>query len=81
MPTPSYITTGLRTNQQESSIESLPVTGTIPGWLQGTLLRNGPGMVELDKPVRHWFDGLAMLHRFAIHNGQVSYLSRYLDCN
>ena len=53
----------------------------VPDWLEGTLLRNGPGMVVMDKPVRHWFDGLAMLHRFAIRDGKVSYLSRYLECN
>ena len=29
--------------------------------------------------MRHWFDGLAMLHRFTIADGRVSYGSRFLD--
>ncbi len=29
--------------------------------------------------MRHWFDGLAMLHRFTIDGGGVSYGSRYLQ--
>jgi carotenoid cleavage dioxygenase-like enzyme len=28
--------------------------------------------------LRHWFDGLAMLHRFGFHKGRVSYANRYL---
>jgi beta,beta-carotene 9',10'-dioxygenase len=28
--------------------------------------------------MRHWFDGLAMLHRFSISGGSVSYASRFL---
>ena len=26
----------------------------------------------------HWFDGLAMPHRFTIHEGKVSFANRYL---
>ena len=29
--------------------------------------------------MRHWFDGLAMLHRFTIRDGQVSYGNRFLE--
>ena len=29
--------------------------------------------------MRHWFDGLAMLHRFTIDGGRVSYGNRYLE--
>ena len=29
--------------------------------------------------MRHWFDGLAMLHRFTIAGGRVSYGSRFLE--
>ena len=28
--------------------------------------------------MNHWFDGLAMLHRFAIGDGRVSYANRFL---
>ncbi len=29
--------------------------------------------------MRHWFDGLAMLHRFAVADGRVSYANSFLD--
>ena len=29
--------------------------------------------------MRHWFDGLAMLHRFGIADGAVSYANRFLE--
>jgi len=77
---PNYYQAGFRQNMEERSLDNLPVKGVIPDWLEGNLIRNGPGMVQVDKPMRHWFDGLAMLHKFSISNGKVSYLSRYLDC-
>lgn len=64
----------------ERQIDDLPVTGQWPEWLEGSLVRNGPGMVEADKTVRHWFDGLAMLHRFHFAGGRVNYKSRFIDC-
>lgn len=70
---------GLSTLETETSIESLPVEGSIPAWLSGTLLRNGPAKFEAgDQPFRHWFDGLAMLHRFSFDGGCVSYANRFL---
>ena len=56
------------------------VQGSLPHWLKGSLLRNGPGMYEIGKETyRHWFDGLAMLHNYTISNGEVTYCSRYLQ--
>ena len=56
------------------------VSGSIPSWLRGTLLRNGPGQFEVGScSFRHWFDGLAQLHRFHIADGRVRYSSRPLD--
>ncbi|XP_048648600.1 beta,beta-carotene 15,15'-dioxygenase isoform X2 [Marmota marmota marmota] len=55
------------------------VTGRIPAWLQGTLLRNGPGMHTVgESRYNHWFDGLALLHSFTIRDGEVHYRSKYL---
>jgi carotenoid cleavage dioxygenase-like enzyme len=57
----------------------LPLTGTFPGWLAGTLLRTGPARFEVGRrSFNHWFDGLAMLHRFSFAAGRVTYQSRYL---
>jgi beta,beta-carotene 9',10'-dioxygenase len=50
-----------------------------PSWLQGVLLRTGPAKFEVgDEAYNHWFDGLAMLHRFAFSGGRVAYANRYL---
>jgi beta,beta-carotene 9',10'-dioxygenase len=70
---------GFTTLDGEYQIDALPVSGRLPGWLAGTLVRNGPGKFELpSRPYNHWFDGLAMLHRFTVADGAVSYANRYL---
>ncbi len=72
---------GLTKTQAEYSGQELPVKGTIPGWLNGTLFRNGPGTFELaNEAYRHWFDGLAMLHKFVIADGRVTYSNKFLHC-
>ncbi|KAL6098870.1 bco2 [Pungitius sinensis] len=66
----------------EETPEPIPteVQGTIPSWINGKLLRNGPGKFEFGNThYNHWFDGMAMLHQFKIHQGQVTYMSRFLD--
>lgn len=58
---------------------SLPLRGATPSWLRGVLLRTGPAKFEIgDEKYNHWFDGLAMLHRFAFSDGRVSYANRFL---
>jgi len=75
---PGYLE-GFSTLESEVELDSLPVEGRIPEWLTGTLLRNGPGKFEVgEQPLRHWFDGLAMLHKFSFGGGQVSYANRFL---
>ncbi|XP_076024639.1 carotenoid-cleaving dioxygenase, mitochondrial-like [Genypterus blacodes] len=59
---------------------STEVQGTIPVWISGKLLRNGPGKFEFGNTrFNHWFDGMAMLHQFKIESGQVTYMSRFLQ--
>jgi len=70
---------GFETLDAEVEIDSLPVEGSIPEWLAGTLLRNGPAKFEVgEQAFNHWFDGLAMLHRFSFAAGSVSYANRFL---
>ena len=58
---------------------ALPVKGALPAWLEGTLLRTGPSKFEVGaRSYNHWFDGLAMLHRFAFAQGSVTYANRFL---
>jgi beta,beta-carotene 9',10'-dioxygenase len=76
---PGYLP-GLATLESELSLERLPVDGAIPRWLSGTLVRNGPAQFEVgDTALHHWFDGLAMLHRFSFNEGRVSYANRFLQ--
>ncbi|XP_060919915.1 beta,beta-carotene 15,15'-dioxygenase [Labrus mixtus] len=68
------------TNAEESP-EPLKaeVKGTIPSWLQGTLLRNGPGIFSLgDTSYDHFFDGMAIMHSFAFKDGEMTHRSRFL---
>jgi len=70
---------GFRTLSSERELDSLEVSGTIPPWLSGSLLRIGPAKFEAgERAVNHWFDGFSMLHRFAFADGRVSYRNRFL---
>jgi beta,beta-carotene 9',10'-dioxygenase len=71
---------GFTTLEDETTVDELPLAGTLPPWLTGSLLRTGPARFEVgDRQMRHWFDGLAMLHRFTIDGCRVSYGNRYLE--
>jgi beta,beta-carotene 9',10'-dioxygenase len=73
-------TLGFSTLDREVTVDELELSGELPGWLGGSLLRTGPAKFEVgEQRMRHWFDGLAMLHRFTIGGGRVSYGNRFLD--
>jgi carotenoid cleavage dioxygenase-like enzyme len=66
---------------EELTLDAIPVKGQLPAWLSGSLVRVTPAKFDIagDRPIRHWFDGLAMLHRFAFDgSGRVSYANRFL---
>jgi beta,beta-carotene 9',10'-dioxygenase len=70
---------GFSTLASEISLDELPVRGSVPPWLTGTLLRTAPAKFEVgNRHYNHWFDGLAMLHKFAFAAGRVAYANRYL---
>jgi beta,beta-carotene 9',10'-dioxygenase len=71
---------GFQTLEEETVIDELELSGDLPRWLTGSLLRTGPAKFEVgENKMRHWFDGLAMLHRFSFSEGRVSYGSRFLE--
>jgi beta,beta-carotene 9',10'-dioxygenase len=71
---------GLTTLETEIDSTDLALSGQLPPWLAGSLLRTGPAKFEVgERQMRHWFDGLAMLHRFTIADGAVSYGNRFLE--
>lgn len=68
---------GFSDQRSEVVVDALSVRGEIPAWLTGSLLRNGPAQWDLNVgSVNHWFDGMAMLHRFAISGGRVGYRNK-----
>lgn len=73
-------TLGFATLEEEVTADALELSGALPSWLAGSLLRTGPAKFEVGaQRMRHWFDGLAMLHRFTIADGRVSYRNRFLE--
>ena len=71
---------GFDSLERETRVDSLPLHGQLPAWLQGSLVRTGPAKWEVGgRTMNHWFDGLAMLHRFSISGGEVSYANRFLE--
>ncbi len=73
-------TLGFSTLDCEAVVDELGLSGELPRWLRGSLLRTGPAKFEVgEQRMRHWFDGLAMLHRFTIEDGRVSYGNRFLE--
>jgi carotenoid cleavage dioxygenase-like enzyme len=82
------IVSGTRTDQrlgfadqtEEVRVAELAVSGAVPAWLSGALVRVTPAQMDFEqRSVTHWFDGLAMLNRFGFDRGAVSYASRFLD--
>ena len=63
----------------ETELTKLEVDGSLPAWLCGKLVRNGPALFEAgDTKLRHWFDGYGMLHGFTITGGTVFYQSKFI---
>jgi carotenoid cleavage dioxygenase-like enzyme len=71
---------GLQNSRGTTDPVELQVEGRLPEWLAGAFLRNGPALFTIDgTQYNHWFDGLAMLHRFGFQDGRIDYRSRWLD--
>lgn len=64
----------------KTMITALLLLGEIPLWLEGSLVRNGPGVLKFGKTAyNHLFDGQALLHKFSISGGKATYQSRILQ--
>lgn len=71
---------GLQSLTQETEADRVPVEGRIPEWLSGDLVRVTPAQLDVGGTAfRHWFDGLAMLNKFSLRDGEASYANRFLD--
>src|SRR3954463_5623025 len=77
---PTTTAAGFRSLDEEVHIDSVPVTGAVPAWLHGTLVRVTPALMDGGgRSIKHWFDGAAMLNAFGFGDGTVSYASRLLQ--
>ncbi|KAI1285618.1 Beta,beta-carotene 9',10'-oxygenase [Halotydeus destructor] len=56
------------------------ISGVVPDWLSGSLIRNGPGQYQIGKcEYNHLFDGPALLQMYKIKDGQVTYQNTFLQ--
>ena len=63
---------------EEASAAAL--TGDLPEWLRGELVRTCPAVFEgAHWRARHWFDGLCMIYAFRVGASAVKFQSRLLD--
>lgn len=63
----------------ECTINGLPITGSIPKWLDGLYIYNGPAQFSFnDSSFTYCFDGFAMLHKFDIKNGAIAYTNKFV---
>lgn len=70
---------GFLSGAREIDDAAVVVRGELPAWVRGHLLLNGPALWELPKgSYQHWLDGLAMLHRIRLGDGEPTYRSRFL---
>jgi carotenoid cleavage dioxygenase-like enzyme len=69
---------GFETQREEVTAEALPVEGTLPSWLAGHYVQNGPGQFEVGgRTLGHWFDPLAMVRGFHVDD-EVTYTNRFV---
>lgn len=70
---------GYRSQPQEFEYWIDDVEGNIPQNLEGTLFRNGPGLLDVHgHPLHHPFDGDGMVSAIAFSQGKAHYRNRFV---
>ena len=70
---------GYRSQPEEFAYWIEDIEGTIPAALEGTLFRNGPGLLDVQgHPIRHPFDGDGMVNSIAFKQGRAYYRNRFV---
>jgi carotenoid cleavage dioxygenase len=66
--------------REEHTVTDLAVSGTIPAFLDGRYLRNGPNPVTAPDPAEyHWFIGTGMVHGVRVRDGKAEwYRNRFV---
>ncbi|KAL6845583.1 hypothetical protein ACP4OV_025078 [Aristida adscensionis] len=66
--------------RQERWEGDMAVEGHLPSWLNGTYLRNGPGLWDVgDRAFHHLFDGYATLVRVSFRRGRATGAHRQIE--
>ena len=74
------LTAGLESLEQEVRIDRCRSRDGCRTGSRGRWFGPGPRSGRsARRTMNHWFDGFAMLHRFGIANGEVSYANRFLE--
>ncbi|HHP7231963.1 MAG TPA: carotenoid oxygenase family protein [Xenococcaceae cyanobacterium] len=70
---------GYQSQPHETEYLIQDIEGKIPLDLEGTLFRNGPGLLDIaGTPIHHPFDGDGMICAFRIKNGQAHFRNRFV---
>jgi carotenoid cleavage dioxygenase-like enzyme len=78
-PSPNpYLSGNFAPVDTEMTKRRLPIEGSIPPELRGTLLRNGPNPIAPDPAMYHWFSGDGMLHAIELRDGEARYRNRWV---
>jgi all-trans-8'-apo-beta-carotenal 15,15'-oxygenase len=70
---------GYLSQPNEFDYEITDIEGNIPPELEGTLFRNGPGLLDIaGTPINHPFDGDGMICAFYFKNGKAYFRNRFV---
>ncbi|MEL6460802.1 MAG: carotenoid oxygenase family protein [Cyanobacteria bacterium J06621_15] len=70
---------GYKSLKEESDYWIDDIEGEIPADLNGTLFRNGPGLLDINgQNIHHPFDGDGMISRITFTNGSAHYRNRFV---
>jgi len=79
MTEPNLYQLGFENQTEELENVDLKIEGKIPQWLKGSYIVNGSVQAKFKTAkYNHWFDGLAMLKKFEIRDGEISYSNKFL---
>ena len=74
MPTNRYLEGIYAPVDVEVTVTDLAVEGTLPGFLDGRYLRNGPNPIgAVDPATYHWFVGTGMVHGIRLREGRAEW--------
>ncbi len=70
---------GYESQPEEYEYPIEDILGKIPPELEGTLFRNGPGLLDIaGTPIHHPFDGDGMICSFSLKDGQAYFRNRFV---